>query len=157
MSENAAVTPDKTPAKTPAPGKGKGDKSAPTKPKMTAEEWTQNKIKKASDPDFNVISTKTNDVNELIPILNQLDFFTGKLRATFNRVGITAVQLEGLLQRADRAKLELNDVNAEMARLMGKEYRVPRVISSIRKALGQEDTNPVPPTATATASTAKSA
>ena len=140
-----------TPA-TPAPeriegkgkGKSKGDKGASPKPKMTTEEWTQAKIKKASDPDFNVISTKTNDVNELIPILNQLDYFAARLRAGFNRMGITAVQLETLLHRADRAKLELNDVNAEMARLMGKDYRVPRVISDIKKSLGVKDDAPAP-------------
>ena len=134
MSEaNATATTTNEPRTKNQPAKKGGKPNQPAKPKMTREEWKQNKIDKAGDDNFNVISARTYDVSDYIGLLNQHDYLIDQLRKTFDRRGITGAKLDELMGQSHTAKLSLNSLNQEIAILLGKQYTAPRFIRDLEK------------------------
>lgn len=90
--------------------------------------WKENKVAKAAQDDFNVISQKTRDSAELVNLLNFNDQLMYQLRMSAGLKGsrINLDTFQKFMDRSEEAKELLNTINAELCQALGRDYVPPR-------------------------------
>ena len=100
---------------------------------MTREERTERqrqqlerKMELAQREDMGIVSRKTLDSSDFIRLFGTTDFILSLVRGNMGRKGkIDVARAAKFLAEAERIKEELNLLNAEMCRELGREYRPP--------------------------------
>ena len=91
------------------------------------EKWQQRKLDKVNRDDIDIISRRTMDQGDFIPMLNTLDNALYQLRMNMGRAeNIQLDKAQEFLMRSQKIKNEINLLNAEMCEMIGWEYRPPR-------------------------------
>ena len=90
-------------------------------------EWTRSKLERAAQDEFTVISQKTRDTSAYVNLLNTNDNLMYALRMNVgHRPGLTLDMLMVFMDRAEAIKQELNSLNEDLCKALGREYRPPR-------------------------------
>lgn len=100
------------------------------KNRISREEQQQKRLERklqlAQRQDMDVISRKAIDTSDFIRLIGTTDFLISLVRANMGRRGrIDAVKGMEYIARVERIKEELNLLNAEMCRELGKDYKPP--------------------------------
>lgn len=103
------------------------------KERMTREERTERqkqrlerKMELARREDMGIVSRRTLDSSDFIRLFGTTDFMLSLVRGNMGRKGKIDVELAAkFLADAERIKEELNLLNAEMCRELGREYKPP--------------------------------
>jgi len=109
------------------------DKKDGKKEKMTREERTEKqkqrlerKMELAQRDDMGIVSRRTLDSSDFIRLFGTTDFMLSLVRGNMGRKGkIDVGRAAKFLGEAERIKEELNLLNAEMCRELGREYKPP--------------------------------
>lgn len=109
------------------------DKKEGKKERMTREERSEQqrqrlerKIELAQRDDMGIVSRRTLDSSDFIRLFGTTDFMLSLVRGNMGRKGkIDVVQAAKFLGEAERIKEELNLLNADMCRELGREYKPP--------------------------------
>jgi hypothetical protein len=109
------------------------DKKDGKKERMTREERTERqkqrlerKMELAQREDMGIVSRRTLDSSDFIRLFSTTDFLLSLIRANMGRKGkIDVARAAKYLGEAERIKEELNLLNAEMCRELGREYKPP--------------------------------
>lgn len=109
------------------------DKKEGKKERMTREERTEQqrqrlerKMELAQRDDMGIVSRKTLDSSDFIRLFGTTDFMLSLVRGNMGRKGkIEVARAAQFLTEAERIKEELNLLNAEMCRELGREYKPP--------------------------------
>jgi hypothetical protein len=103
------------------------------KERMTREERAERqrqllerKMELARREDMGIVSRRTLDSSDFIRLFGTTDFLLSLIRANMGRKGkIDVACAAKYLGEAERIKEDLNLLNAEMCRELGREYRPP--------------------------------
>jgi hypothetical protein len=96
-------------------------------PKAGYENWKNYKKANVERDDVDIISRSTLDTSEYVSLLNLHDRLLHKLRMNMGRKkNLTMAVVGDLIERSDAIKQQINMLNAEGYKLLGKEYRPPR-------------------------------
>jgi hypothetical protein len=103
------------------------------KERMTREERSERqkerlerKMELAQRDDMGIVSRKTLDSSDFIRLFGTMDFMLSLVRGNMGRKGkIEMTRAAQFLVEAERIKEELNLINAEMCRELGREYKPP--------------------------------
>lgn len=103
------------------------------KERMTREERTERqkqrlerKMELARREDMGIVSRRTLDSSDFIRLFGTTDFMLSLVRGNMGRKGkIDVVRAAKFLAEAERIKEELNLLNAEMCRELGRDYKPP--------------------------------
>ncbi len=103
------------------------------KERLSPEEWEkrqqrnlERKLKLAQRDDMGIVSRRTLDSTDFIHLFGTADFMLSLVRSNMGRKGkIDLTKAAGFLAEAERIKEELNLLNAEMCRELGREYKPP--------------------------------
>jgi len=109
------------------------DKKDGKKERMTREERTEKqkqrlerKMELAQREDMGIVSRRTLDSSDFIRLFGTTDFMLSLVRGNMGRKGkIEVARAANFLAEAERIKEELNLLNAEMCRELGREYKPP--------------------------------
>ena len=109
------------------------DKKEGKKERMTREERSEQqrqrlerKMELAQRDDMGIVSRKTLDSSDFIRLFGTMDFMLSLVRGNMGRKGkIEVSRAAQFLVEAERIKEELNLLNAEMCRELGREYKPP--------------------------------
>ncbi|NVN91458.1 MAG: hypothetical protein HXX11_12775 [Desulfuromonadales bacterium] len=109
------------------------DKKEGRKERISPEEWEQQqqrflerKLKLAQRDDMGIVSRRTLDSTDFIRLFGTTDFMLSLVRPNMGRKGkIELSKAARFLAEAERIKEELNLLNAEMCRELGREYKPP--------------------------------
>jgi hypothetical protein len=113
------------------------------KERMTREERSEKqrerlerKMELAQRDDMGIVSRKTLDSSDFIRLFGTTDFMLSLVRGNMGRKGkIEVARAAQFLAEAERIKEELNLLNAEMCRELGREYKPPH---GFENPLGEE-------------------
>ncbi|MDD2466251.1 MAG: hypothetical protein PHI97_19805 [Desulfobulbus sp.] len=103
------------------------------KDKITREERTEQqkqrlerKMELAQRDDMGIVSRRTLDSSDFIRLFGTTDFMLSLVRGNMGRKGkIDVARAAKFLGEAERIKEEINLLNAEMCRELGREYKPP--------------------------------
>ncbi|MBI5655634.1 MAG: hypothetical protein HZC44_01945 [Geobacter sp.] len=91
------------------------------------ESWQDRKLKKVVRDDIDVISRKTLDQSDFITMLNTHDNVLYQFRMKMGRnSNITFEKAQEFIQRSQKIREDINQLNAEMCELMDWDYTPPR-------------------------------
>jgi len=101
--------------------------------RMTPEKWEERqkknlerKLSLAQRDDMGIVSRRTLDSADFIHLFGTADFMLSLVRSNMGRKGkIDLSKAAKFLAEAERIKEELNLLNAEMCRELGREYKPP--------------------------------
>jgi hypothetical protein len=93
--------------------------------RKTPEQWMQDKLDKAKDPNTQYVKSTTEDTGEFINLLRSSDNLIYQLRMKVGRK-FTFEQAQGFYERHRAIKEQLNVLNAEMCKVMDWDYNPPR-------------------------------
>lgn len=93
--------------------------------RKTPEQWMQDKLDKAKDPNSQYLKSTTEDTGEFINLLRSSDNLIYQLRMKVGRK-FTFEQAQGFYERHMAIKEQLNLLNAEMCKVMDWDYNPPR-------------------------------
>jgi len=86
----------------------------------------ERKLELARREDMGIVSRRTLDSSDFIRLFSTTDFMLSLVRGNMGRKGkIDVARAAKFLAEAERIKEELNILNAEMCRELGREYRPP--------------------------------
>jgi hypothetical protein len=119
------------------------------KEKMSPEEWEQQqqqnlerKLKLAQRDDMGIVSRKTLDSTDFIRLFGTADFMLSLVRGNMGRKGkIELTKAARFLAEAERIKEELNLLNADMCRELGRDYKPPYGFENPLKEEKREEHN----------------
>lgn len=84
------------------------------------------KMELAQREDMGIVSRRTLDSSDFIRLLSATDFMLSLVRGNMGRKGkIQVARAAEFLAKAERIKEELNILNAEMCRELGRDYKPP--------------------------------
>ncbi|HOI17410.1 MAG TPA: hypothetical protein PK036_13810 [Geobacteraceae bacterium] len=84
------------------------------------------KMELAQREDMGIVSRRTLDSSDFIRLFSTTDFMLSLVRGNMGRKGkIDVARAAQFLAEAERIKEDLNLLNAEMCRELGREYRPP--------------------------------
>ncbi len=84
------------------------------------------KLELARRQDMDVISRRAVDTSDFIRLIGTMDFLISMVRSNMGRRGrIDGMKGMEFIARVEKINEELNLVNAEMCRELGKEYKPP--------------------------------
>lgn len=117
------------------------DKKDGKKERMTREERSEKqrqrlerKMELAQRDDMGIVSRKTLDSSDFIRLFGTTDFMLSLVRGNMGRKGkIDVARAAKFLGEAERIKEELNLLNAEMCRELGREYKPPHGFENLLK------------------------
>jgi len=100
------------------------------KNRISREEQQQKRLERklqlVQRQDMDVISRKAIDTSDFIRLIGTTDYLISLVRANMGRRGrIDGVKGMEYIARVERIKEELNLLNAEMCRELGKDYKPP--------------------------------
>ena len=103
------------------------------KERLSPEEWEkrqqrnlERKLKLAQREDMGIVSRRTLDSTDFIRLFGTTDFMLSLVRPNMGRKGkIDLTKAARFLAEAERIKEELNLLNAEMCRELGRDYKPP--------------------------------
>lgn len=103
------------------------------KERLSPEEWEirqqrnlERKLKLAQRDDIGIVSRRTLDSADFIHLFGTADFMLSLVRSNMGRKGkIDLTRAAHFLAEAERIKEELNLLNAEMCRELGRDYKPP--------------------------------
>jgi hypothetical protein len=99
-------------------------------------ERLERKMELAQRDDMGIVSRKTLDSSDFIRLFGTTDFMLSLVRGNMGRKGkIEVARAAQFLAEAERIKEELNLLNAEMCRELGREYKPPH---GFENPLGEE-------------------
>jgi len=109
------------------------EKKESKKGQLTREERTERqrqqverKLELARREDMGIVSRRTLDSSDFIRLFSTTDFMLSLVRGNMGRKGkIDVARAAKFLAEAERIKEELNILNAEMCRELGREYKPP--------------------------------
>ena len=109
------------------------DKKEGRKERISSEEWEkqqqrylERKLKLAQRDDMGIVSRRTLDSSDFIRLFGTTDFMLSLVRGNMGRKGkIELNRAARFLIEAERIKEELNQLNAEMCRELGRDYKPP--------------------------------
>lgn len=140
--------------------KNKNKNQAPRKsPEVYREEQRQKRVEQASQDNVEVVSRRVADTGDFILLIRSNDFAMSKLRLLMGRIDSLPVALAGeLLERNEKIRRELNQLNIDMFKAIGAPYTPPhryrstpapkakpegkKVKAPAAPALAQEETAP---------------
>ena len=104
------------------------DAAVPLSREERHQNWTDSKMERAKQDDFNVIQQKTRDTAETVNFLNIVDNLMYHIRMSAGTRGSKIPQgaLDKYISRINAIKDDLNLVAAEMCRDTNRTYRPPR-------------------------------
>lgn len=86
----------------------------------------ERKMELAQREDMGIVSRRTLDSSDFIRLLSATDFMLSLVRGNMGRKGkIEVARAAEFLAEAERIKEELNILNAEMCRELGRDYKPP--------------------------------
>jgi hypothetical protein len=109
------------------------EKKEEKKGRMTREGRTERqrqqldrKMELAQREDMGIVSRRTLDSSDFIRLFGTTDFMLSLVRGNMGRKGkIEVARAAQFLAEAERIKEEINLLNAEMCRELGRDYRPP--------------------------------
>jgi len=109
------------------------EKKESKKGQLTREERTERqrqqverKLELARREDMGIVSRRTLDSSDFIRLFSTTDFMLSLVRGNMGRKGkIDVARAAKFLAEAERIKEEINILNAEMCRELGREYKPP--------------------------------
>ena len=115
----------KQPAGTESTQPTRPEQSSQGRPKKTPEQWMQDKIDQAKDPNTQYLKSTTVDTGEFITLLRSSDNLIYQMRMKVGRM-ISFEQAQGFYERHRSIKEQLNILNAEISKAMAWNYTPPR-------------------------------
>jgi|GEM_PF-1047880 len=100
-----------------------------SRPKKTPEQWMQDKLEQAKDPNTQYLKSTTVDTGEFINLLRSSDNLIYQMRMKVGRM-ISFEQAQGFYERHRSLKEQLNILNAEISKVMAWDYTPPRGYSN---------------------------
>ncbi len=128
-----------------ANNKGK-NQQAPAAETLTKQQkheiYMKNKIERAGQDDTTVISQKTRDTSQFTNLINVTDnlLFTTRMNVGIPGSKVTIEKFQQILNNVNDAKETINSMNAEMCKILGRDYRPPRGFSNPLKKAAQNNT-----------------
>lgn len=106
--------------------RGNGNGNGSDKPKK--ESFKDRKMRLAQESTWNVISQKTTDTAEYVNLLNANDYLIYQLRMTnFERnANLSYDDLREFMRRNNEIKESINQLNIDLSKALGRDYRPPR-------------------------------
>ena len=101
------------------------EQSSQSRPKKTPEQWMQDKLDQAKDPNTQYLKSTTVDTGEFITLLRSSDNLIYQMRMKVGRT-ISFEQAQGFYERHRSIKEQLNILNAEISKAMAWNYTPPR-------------------------------
>ncbi len=105
------------------------EQSSKSRPKKTPEQWLQDKLEQAKDPNTQYLKSTTVDTGEFITLLRSSDNLIYQMRMKVGRM-ISFEQAQGFYERHRSLKEQLNILNAEISKVMAWDYTPPRGYSN---------------------------
>ena len=103
--------------------------------------WQDRKLQKVVRDDIDVISRKTLDQSDFITMLNTHDNVLYQFRMKMGRnSNITFEKAQEFIERSQKIREEINQLNAEMCELMDWDYTPPRGFTNPLSKRGEEET-----------------
>lgn len=97
------------------------------RPRKTPAQRLDDKLAAAARPDTSVVTRKALDTNAMINLLGSNDYYMYQIRMNVGiNPDITMEKAAEIFEKSRDIKLKLNELNQEMADLLGKEYSAPR-------------------------------
>jgi hypothetical protein len=122
-----------------------GQKKDNLSPQEKHANWTNSKIEKAGQADYNVISQKTRDSAEFVNLINFNDQLMYQLRMNVGiNPRVTSEAFNTFMSRSKEAKELINTINAELCRTLDRGYRPPRGFKHPFKRDPQNPSAPAP-------------
>lgn len=114
---------------------GQNDRAAREMAKKDREDkkkrYLNNKLRKASQDDYEVISRRTDDTNDFIGLLNSTDNLVHQMRRRMDRQeNLTAEVVSKYLKRYQAMRADLDQFNKEVSELLGFDYVSPRGLNT---------------------------
>ena len=105
------------------------------------QSWQDRKLQKVVRDDIDVISRKTLDQSDFITMLNTHDNVLYQFRMKMGRnSNITFEKAQEFIERSQKIREEINQLNAEMCELMDWDYTPPRGFTNPLAKSGDEET-----------------
>ena len=105
------------------------------------QSWQDRKLQKVVRDDIDVISRKTLDQSDFITMLNTHDNVLYQFRMKMGRnSNITFEKAQEFIERSQKIREEINQLNAEMCELMDWDYTPPRGFTNPLSKSGEEET-----------------
>lgn len=105
------------------------------------QSWQDRKLQKVVRDDIDVISRKTLDQSDFITMLNTHDNVLYQFRMKMGRnSNITFEKAQEFIERSQKIREEINQLNAEMCELMDWDYTPPRGFSNPLSKSSEEET-----------------
>ena len=101
------------------------EQSSQGRPKKTPEQWMQDKLDQAKDPNTQYLKSTTVDTGEFITLLRSSDNLIYQMRMKVGRI-FTFEQAQGFYERHRALKEQLNILNAEISKALAWNYTPPR-------------------------------
>ncbi|MBV5327553.1 MAG: hypothetical protein JZU65_07925 [Chlorobium sp.] len=101
------------------------EQSSQSRPKKTPEQWMQDKLDQAKDPNTQYLKSTTVDTGEFINLLRSSDNLIYQMRMKVGRI-FTFEQAQGFYERHRALKEQLNILNAEISKALAWNYTPPR-------------------------------
>ena len=101
------------------------EQSSQGRPKKTPEQWMQDKLDQAKDPNTQYLKSTTVDTGEFITLLRSSDNLIYQMRMKVGRT-VSFEQAQGFYERHRSIKEQLNILNAEISKAMAWSYTPPR-------------------------------
>lgn len=90
------------------------------------EKKLNDKLERARRDDTGVISRRAGETNDFIRLINSNDFFTDQIRDQMGRTpDIPFEAALKLLERNEEIRVLINNLNFDMAKLLGRDYKSP--------------------------------
>ena len=105
---------------------GKNERMSPERWEERQQRFLERKLKLAQRDDMGIVSRRTLDSTDFIRLFGTTDFMLSLVRPNMGRKGkIDLTKAARFLAEAERIKEELNLLNAEMCRELGRDYKPP--------------------------------
>ena len=101
------------------------EQSSQSRPKKTPEQWMQDKLDQAKDPNTQYLKSTTVDTGEFINLLRSIDNHIYQMLMKVGRI-FTFEQAQGFYERHRALKEQLNILNAEISKALAWNYTPPR-------------------------------
>lgn len=109
------------------------------KPRLTPEQWREERHKKSERNDLAFISRRTYDQFDFIGLLNSHDIMLHKLRLQAGRSRkLSFAVVAEIIEKSDKIKGDINLLNAQISRLLGERYMPPRGFDDPLAKTGQD-------------------